>query len=212
MNEIALAIQQIIKEEKAGVRKALAILNSFDWKAYHKHVGDSLADSLGLIVETQGARAAEQVGGTFTPDDPFVKKTFTDYVGDRIVDLDNTTKDDVATLIRDVLDDAEGLTTIELGDKIAELVQEKFAGYEDWRADRIARAETSIAYNHGTVFGYKQSGVSKVLVLDGDDFDDACREANGQIWTLAKALANPIEHPGCERGFSPVQDDAEDDE
>lgn len=192
------------RERKAAkVSALLKILDQFDWNAYHKNVREDLGDAFGLVVTTQGRRAAQRAGGDFRPDDPFMKDKLTGYVGDRIVELDATTKDDVATLIRGVLDEAEGLTTAELGDKIAALVQEKFDGYADWRADRIARTETSIAYNYGNAFGYMQSGVTHVLISDGDD-DEDCRKVDGTTQTIEWFLANPIAHPNCERDGAPV--------
>lgn len=195
------------QEQKAAkVGAILKVLDHFDWNTYHRNVRGELGDAFGLVVTTQGRRAAERAGGDFRPDDPFMQERLTGYVGDRIVELDETTKNEVATLIRGVLDEAEGLTTGELGDKIAELVQEKFDGYADWRADRIARTETSIAYNYGNAFGYMQSGVTHVLISDGDD-DEDCRKVDGTVQTIEWFLANPIAHPNCERDGAPVLDD-----
>ena len=59
--------------------------------------------------------------------------------------------------------------------------------------------------NHGTVVASRQAGVTHVEVSDGDD-DEACAHANGQVWTLEEALANPVAHPNCTRSFSPVED------
>jgi len=40
-------------------------------------------------------------------------------------------------------------------------------------------------------------------VIDGTEWDEECREANGQTWSIQKALANPIAHPNCVRTFVP---------
>jgi hypothetical protein len=54
-----------------------------------------------------------------------------------------------------------------------------------------------------------QAGVTHVEVSDGDD-DDDCADADGQVWTLEEALANPIAHPNCVRSFAPADEgDAE---
>lgn len=188
----------------ASVKDLLEAVDNFDWDAYNAELRPDFTDVFGNIVQVQGERANTVAGGDgFHNDDPFVQKRLTNYIGDRIEQLDETTKEDVKDLIRNVLDAAEDSTVGELGDKIAELVQEKFDGYADWRADRIARTETAIAYNYGNVFGYRQAGVEKVEVSDGDD-DEECAAADGQIWTLEEALAKPLAHPNCERDFSPV--------
>jgi hypothetical protein len=187
----------------ATVRELLALIDAFDWASYHEDLKGEFAAIFGNIVDLQGQRGADRAGGSWNNDDAFVQRSLTTYVGDRIVELDKTTKTDVGDLIRGLLESDEGAgTTIELGDAIAEKVQEKFAGYEDWRADRIARTETSVAYNFGNIFGYRQAGVEEVEVSDGDG-DEECAAANGQTWTLEEALANPVAHPNCERDFSP---------
>jgi hypothetical protein len=197
-------VKMFLAEQKAAkINKIMSIVNGFDWKSYHETVGTALSDTVGMVVATQGARAAAEAGGKFKPNDPFMQKHMTGYVGDRIVSLDDTTKADVETLIRGVLDSGDEITSTELGDKIGDLVKEKFDGYADWRADRIARSETSIAYNYGTAFGYKQSGVEEVVISDGDG-DPECAAVNGTTQTLEWFLANPIAHPNCERDASPV--------
>lgn len=72
------------------------------------------------------------------------------------------------------------------------------------RAQTIALTETANAFNATSVVGYRESGlVDEVEVLDGTD-DEACAEANGSIWTLDYAEANPTEHPNCRRAFVAV--------
>lgn len=180
-----------------------ALVESFDWEGYHDDLKGEFADVFGHIVDLQGEAGAQRAGlDSFDNEDPFVQDTLTEYVGDRIVSLDDSTKADVSASIRNVIENDGAGSSGELGDLIADLVREKFDGYADWRADMIARSETSIAYNFGNIFGYKQAGVETVEVLDGDS-DEECAAANGQTWTLDEALANPLAHPNCERDFAP---------
>lgn len=71
------------------------------------------------------------------------------------------------------------------------------------RAAMIARTETAIAYNAGKTSTYRNAGISYVYVYDGD-YDEECQQANGSIWSLEQAEANPIEHPNCKRTFRPA--------
>jgi SPP1 gp7 family putative phage head morphogenesis protein len=187
--------------------EVIALVDSFDWEAYHESINEKLDKSFMQILAIQGKRGALRAGTTiaFDVDDPFVKKQLTGYVGERIVSLDATTRKEVSDLVRSIIE-KDGGTTQQIGDAIAEKVREKFKDYADWRADRIARTETAIAYNYGNLLGYRQAGVKKVKVIDNDagDADEICRKAHGQIWTIEQALANPIGHPGCKRDFEPV--------
>lgn len=191
------------RERKAALEgKIRKLIGAFDWNAYHKQIGSAIGENFGLVVATQGPRGAAAAGGEFRPDDPFMKETLTGYVGKRIVELDAYSKDSVSALVQRVLEKAEGLTTVEIGDLIADEVRTMFDGYADWRADRIARTETAIAYNYGDLFGYHQSGVDSVIVNDGDQ-DPECNAVDGTTKSLAWALDNPVAHPNCERAFSP---------
>jgi hypothetical protein len=195
------------------VAQLLAMVDDFDWDTYNDDLKGDFADILGNIVDIQGARGAALAGNPDVWDagDPFVQKFMTKYVGERIVQLSDTTKSDVSDLIRSVMADDGAGTANELGDRIMDRVRETFDGYADYRADRIARSETSIAYNFGNIFGFRQAGVETVTVSDGDE-DEECAKADGEEWTLEEALADPIAHPNCERDFSPNQPDESEEE
>jgi hypothetical protein len=169
------------------VAQLLAIVDRFDWDAHNESLKTDLDGTFREIVELQGVRGASRAGlDQFTMDDPYVQKQLTAYVGERIVQLDNTTRDDVARLVRDALEAGTG-SSVELGDLIADTVREKFDAYAEWRADRIARTETANAYNMGDVFGYREAGVTEVDVSDGDD-DEECRKAG---WTAVATCKSP---------------------
>ena len=60
-------------------------------------------------------------------------------------------------------------------------------------------------YWAGPALPHEESGlVDEVEVLDGRDFDQACKDINGQRKSLAWARANPIQHPNCRRAMVPI--------
>lgn len=69
---------------------------------------------------------------------------------------------------------------------------------------RIARTETASIQNQGSLNRFKKNRITHVLVSDGHDFDEACAEADGQIWTIEYASTHELEHPNCTRSFSPI--------
>src|SRR5205807_235127 len=97
-----------------------------------------------------------------------------------------------------------------LRDEIFDAVGEKFDTYEEYRATRIARTETGIAFNHGTALAAAQNEFD-LDVIDGDD-DDECAAANGAVWSPEEALADPLEHPNCVRDFAPHVEDLSESE
>jgi hypothetical protein len=201
-------IRALAREAKAGASKGKveAVVESFDWEKWHEDMRDALETPFSDVVFEQAERLAESLGKTFDRDDPFMRRRMTNYVGNLIKELDATTKADVSSLIQRELEETEGMTALELGDKIADSVRQKFTDYADWRADRIARTETANAYNMGTLLLGKQSGIAKVLVSDGDE-DEECSQANGQIWDLDYAMDHLTAHPNCERAFSLVENE-----
>ncbi len=44
-----------------------------------------------------------------------------------------------------------------------------------------------------------EQGFTHVRLSDGVDYDDACRAANGSVWTIAQYRAHPTQHPNCRR-------------
>jgi len=75
---------------------------------------------------------------------------------------------------------------------------------KDYEFVRIARTETARIQNQGTLNRYAENDITHVDVHDGLDFDEACRAANGQVWTVEYAKSHELEHPNCTRSFSPV--------
>jgi hypothetical protein len=212
-----MADQAISKAEiaaaKVDVTKALA---SFPWAEWRQTLHDLYAPLYREIVELQAARVLKPepkkaAGDGFDWSKP--AKRFTDaYIGERVTQISDTTREWVKTAVIDELESAEGLSIRDLAETLADAAENSRA-FDQARALTIARTEVAIAYNHGSVLGYRQDGVESVLVSDGDG-DGPCAEADGEVWTLDEALDNPLEHPNCERSFAPIYpgDDAEESE
>lgn len=184
-------------------------LDAFDWDAWNKTLAKGIEQPIHDIVIASAQAAAQMGDAVLDPGNPIIKKFIGRYAMERAKQLNGTTKDAVADIIRRAFAGApEGATTKELANAVREKVKETYEGYEQWRADRIARTETAIGYNNGNILGFAEAGVEKVKVLDGTQ-DDACASANGQTWTLAESLADPIAHPNCERAFSPILSDTQ---
>jgi hypothetical protein len=198
---------RIISDLRRGAKDAglLAKVDSFDWEAWAASLEREYRVLYGNVVLVQAAREARNHGLTpFDRDDPFVQRSMTDYVTARVKQLEAHTREEVKSLVQSAIEAGAG-SVPELRDKLMQDVLGRYDGYAQWRAQRIAQTETAIAYNHGSVYAYRHAGVSRVLVSDSDD-DEECSRANGQIWTLAQALANPTAHPNCTRAFSPIID------
>jgi hypothetical protein len=77
-------------------------------------------------------------------------------------------------------------------------------GFDDARAETIARTESMLSYNRATVDGYGEFGITTLLAYDGDQ-DEACAERNGQEFSIAEAQ-DIEDHPNGTLVWSPVVD------
>lgn len=85
-------------------------------------------------------------------------------------------------------------------DDLASKIRAEFSPWPDWKADRLARTETSMAFNFATLTAGKSAGIKQAQILDGQD-DEPCRKRNGKIVTIAEALKEDLAHPHCTLGF-----------
>lgn len=155
---------------------------------------------LAPVVEQLVDVATAEVGltlkpaGKAAPVNPAIKR-----LGARIKGINATTRKEIVATVKTGM--KEGLSMQALGQRIREST-----AFSSNRAETIARTETGTALNQGQVEAFRSYGVEHVTVSDGDK-DAECARANGAIWTIDEALANPLEHPNCVRDFAPIVGD-----
>ncbi len=148
----------------------------------------------------------------FEPEDFDVDKVADDLVkrSDGIKSIVGNFKKRVTDVVR------EGVKMGLNADQILHGTGESYPGLRGtmvaWRrsqAETIALTESAEYYNEGVLRVAENSGVSHVLVLDGDDYDEPCARANGEVWAVGRARENRTEHPRCRRSFFPLEVEAE---
>lgn len=72
------------------------------------------------------------------------------------------------------------------------------------RALMISRTELANALNVGESERWETEGVEHVRIVDGTEFDEACRTANGKVVTTAEYRRRPTAHPNCQRYAVPL--------
>lgn len=113
----------------------------------------------------------------------------------RVTRIDQTTREGLRKLIADAV--KQGLSPADAG----KLVRE-WSGFDEYRAERIARTELMFAYNAAALDSYGALGAERVQAIDGDD-DEECAARNGQVFTLAEAEAIE-DHPNGTLDWAPV--------
>lgn len=131
-----------------------------------------------------------------------------EMAGDRVNSITATTRNALASALQEAAELGIGIDDIVNGTPdfrgIRGIVSETYQN----RARVIARTELGMAQNAAATSRYERFGVRRVLVFDNGltDDDQPCKDADGSIWTLAKAKAHPLEHPNCTRAFAPLID------
>src|SRR5688500_14774449 len=108
------------------VNAVLALLDAFDWTAW----ADSLDAELRPMARDLATAAGARVTPDFSFDDPFVQDWFTPYVGERIVQIEGTTRQAVIDLVRRQMATTGAQSPSALAQEIAGAVREQFEGYE----------------------------------------------------------------------------------
>lgn len=122
-----------------------------------------------------------------------------DVLGKRIVDISETTRSDMESIITEAL--LEGVSMPELLGKIEHLFENTYKG----RASTIARTESQVAYNLSSQAAYQASGVvAEVQLHDNSQHTDdygasdglSCAQRNGLIVPLGDMQRHVYaEHP-----------------
>lgn len=172
-------------------------------------LGNSMSNELGIVFGDAARDAGDKYGGEDLSFD-YVDPAAQDYAAERGAELigrgkrpefaiSETTRVRANDLLREALD--EGLSPQEFANRL-----EESGLFGEARAEMIARTEVALAQNRGHMETYRELGISRVTVLDGDG-DDECATANGQEWTIEEADAEPLAHPNCTRDFVPIVDE-----
>lgn len=117
----------------------------------------------------------------------------------RITQINEYTRDQVRRLVGEAID--QGMSAREAGEYI-----ENWKGWDEYRAERIARTEMMDSYNSAAIDTYKEYGVQLVEAVDGDD-DEECAARNGQVFSVAEA-ANIQDHPNGTLDWIPIAPDS----
>ncbi len=184
------------------------LLDGYDWDASKGRIEDLLKEAYPDIM----ALAYDQANGeelpvsvSFDVTNPRVQDTISG-LAEKVRSVSDTTRQNIRDIIGTALageyDENLDRTVVPSYQEIARRIREAGEIDSTSRSKTIARTETAVALNTGSLLAYRDAGLEQVTVLDGDD-DPECSEANGSVWTLEEAEANPIAHPNCVRAFAP---------
>jgi hypothetical protein len=93
--------------------------------------------------------------------------------------------------------------------QVAAAAREQFADFPQTHADRVARSETTEAFNRGTLEALQRAGVAQVQAHDASDgsdltTDETCLARNGRVYGLEEAMGVQRLHPRCTLFWTPL--------
>lgn len=201
--DIKRRLEKIKKDAVIDPTKIQAddIINNYHSSSWAKYLIPLLKDFFVSIYVDSMQDASAELGLSFGVDSQYhayAELYAEQRTAELVTKLDDSTRDMLRNDLIDYMN--QGLTPAEIADKL----QENYA-FSDIRSMTIARTETGFCWNHAGITNYKLGGAKYVRVYDGD-YDKACQEADGQVWTFAYALKHLLQHPRCVRSYGPEMD------
>jgi SPP1 gp7 family putative phage head morphogenesis protein len=167
-------------------------------------LGSQMADLVGKIA-LDGGRAALKGANLHAED--FDAAAVEPWVQDRVKfaydSIDQTVRDELQEWLADELQQ-----TVD-PKQVAAAAREHFADFPQTHADRVARTETTDAFNQGTAEACERAGVTQLQLHDASDgtdtkSDSACLARNGKIVSAAEAKNIHTLHPRCTIYMTPL--------
>jgi HK97 family phage portal protein len=207
-------------EEPEGVRSRLVGFGPYggptvrdvaeiDWGDEERRLREVLTPLHAAAGETAYAAASDLIGVEISWDlaNPNIRNVL-DRLAGRVVGITQSTRDDVARVVGEALD--EGVSLPELADRLTGLFEETYRG----RALSVARTESMNAYGAASVLGYEESGVvGAAEIRDNPEHTDdygasdglTCASRHGIVVELARAYGHvEADHPNGSAVVLPV--------
>lgn len=129
---------------------------------------------------------------SFSIDDPDVNDFIQQQVSRTVRSIASTIKNDISEKLTAVVDEMEDAKP----EDIATRLRAEVSDYPTWQATRAARTEIRDLFNGATLLAGQQAGIKQAQAIDArfGKTDDDCEERDGEIFSIAEALAVD-EHP-----------------
>lgn len=190
-------------EGKASGTIYQRIKNSEAWKTFQAQITDALERASRRAIT---AAAVQQARVGIRPEEELDADDLAKLlVHDRKIggkSIMQTLRDRISQKVLKIQQAAGGRDDLEAA------VREGIASWQGSGASSVALTSLTHAYNEGVLSIAELAGFFEVFVHDGDDHDQPCVDANGQVWSIEKARENRLEHPNCRRGFTILTDPA----
>jgi len=194
----AKAIAGRIREKGAHLAKRPTDTSMWWTPAEEKRLASVLEPHNLRIATAVTEQLGEKLSGAKKAEDTWVDSVMA-YIrkrtGERIVAINETTREAVSKLIADGF--AGGLGPAQVADTI-----QSATAFNEARSEMVARTESMLAYNDAALSSYREFDITHVVAIDGDG-DRECQDRNGREYTTDEA-AGIQDHPNGTLDWAPV--------
>lgn len=171
------------------------------WPVKQKQVDEVVKVSRDIIqkISDRAAKIAKRdVEASGEINEEEIQMWVDNHVGDVIPGIMRTTRNEVRDFVAKFADENDLLEE----EKLPGQVRAHFSEFPEWKADRLARAESRDSFNAGYLLSGKNFGFDTVQAIDArfGDTDDHCERRDGQFFTVDQALREK-EHPWGTLGY-----------
>ena len=190
-DQMARVISEL-KSDKSFASKALKGL--FDLTKENKLFAEISIPFITEFVVSAGKEALQSI----TPQNEFdVTESIQKYIKERAKiiakQINDTTLDKLSSTLAEGIDAGEGIADL------TKRVEGVYSEYPTYRAETIARTETTAANNKGFTEGYRQSGVANAkewIATNDSRTRDSHSHADGEVVKLDDSFSNGLDYPG----------------
>lgn len=171
----------------------LLLLGDYDYRSKNHEVMSNILKRYADIIIDQLKREVKAVGGKITSKQ--LKAIQKEIIDKRLDFLDEN--------LNRVTEEKLG-NSFAMANSVEEIEQILATNYSvsNIRAKTIALTEFHTLQNELALnVAKKVEQVKAMFVTDGVLYDSMCASANGSVWSIDYAYANPLEHPNCVRQF-----------
>lgn len=166
----------------------------WDAKRWDAKLLDALKQHIVGVTEGAVGKVMVQLGKA----DPFtdsVVDSVLSTVAKRVVSINETTRDSIATIIGKGFED--GLAPRQVADLLSTATT-----FDEARAELIARTEMALTYNEAALRSYNEYAVTEVQAIDGDG-DEQCAARDGRVFPIDEAM-DIQDHPNGTLDWVPI--------
>lgn len=198
LRSAATTLERFLLDEAESKALTDRVRQSEGWKAFMALISSAI--ERGAVRAASAAAIHQGARGLLPPDDLDYEAIAREVVfrKDGVRGITDTLKGEIVQKVAQAQRQHKDRAEIET------IIREAITFWQEHKAETVAITEAVHAYNESTLSVAEATGSTHVVVTDGRDDDQPCIDADGDVWEIAHARENRLQHPNCRRAFIPL--------